>query len=164
MRSASECVRRSHRQCLRRPTHSEAERTCRAVGPTQFTPPHQTRQDGPVSCLVCRCESDDRVRTSNSLLETVLSCRESNSHRRSGRDADKTVLLCLAWLYKYGSVGSMCAYTHSERHLDRFSRFSTAHARDKQTHGQTHRQTDRSNYNGNNSPHLMLRMAMRPSN
>ena len=51
VRSASECVRRSHRQCLRRPTHSDAERTCRSVGPTQFTPPHQTRQDGPV-CVV----------------------------------------------------------------------------------------------------------------
>ena len=50
-RSESECVRRSHRQCLRRPTHSDAERTCRAVGPTQFTPPHQTRQDGPVCVL-----------------------------------------------------------------------------------------------------------------
>jgi len=51
VRSASECVRRSHRQCMCRPTHSVAERTCRAVGPTQFTPPHQTRQDGPV-CVV----------------------------------------------------------------------------------------------------------------
>jgi len=51
VRFASECVRRSHRQCLRRPTHSDAERTCRAVGPTQFTLPHQTRQDGPV-CVV----------------------------------------------------------------------------------------------------------------
>jgi len=49
--SASECVRRSHRQCLRRPTHSDAERICRAVGPTQFTPPHQTRRDGPVSVV-----------------------------------------------------------------------------------------------------------------
>jgi len=28
---------------------------------------------------------------------TVLSCRESNSHRRSGRDTDKTVLSCLVW-------------------------------------------------------------------
>jgi len=149
------------------PTHRRLPSEAASISSAQFTPPHQTRQDGPVSCLVCRCESDDRserVRTSNSLSETVLSCRESNSHRRSGRDADKTVLLCLAWLYKYGSVGSMCAYTHSERHLDRFIRFSTAHARDKQTHVQTHRQTDRSNYNGNNSPHLMLRMAMRPSN
>jgi len=51
VRSASECVRRSHRQCLRRPTHSDAERTCRTVGPTQFTPPQQTRRDGPV-CVV----------------------------------------------------------------------------------------------------------------
>jgi len=51
VRSASECVRRSHRQCLRRPTHSVALHTCRAVGPTQFTPTQQTRQDGPV-CIV----------------------------------------------------------------------------------------------------------------
>ena len=51
VRSASECVRRSHRQCLRRPTHSDAERTCRAVGLTQFAPLHQTRQDGPVSVV-----------------------------------------------------------------------------------------------------------------
>ena len=51
MCSASECVRWSHRQCLRRPTHSDAEHTCRAVGPTQFTPPHQTRQNGPI-CVV----------------------------------------------------------------------------------------------------------------
>jgi len=28
---------------------------------------------------------------------TVLSCRESSSHRRSGRDTDKTVLSCPAW-------------------------------------------------------------------
>ena len=37
------------------------------------------------------------VQTSNFLSATVLSCRESNSHRRSGRDTDKTVLSCLAW-------------------------------------------------------------------
>ena len=55
VRSASECVWRSHRQCLRHPTHSDVKRTCRAVRPTQFTQPHQT-QGGPVSCLVCRCE------------------------------------------------------------------------------------------------------------
>ena len=28
---------------------------------------------------------------------TVLSCRESSSHRRLGRNTDKTVLSCLAW-------------------------------------------------------------------
>jgi len=52
-----------------------------------------------VSRLVCRCELDDcseRVQTSHFLYETVLSCRESNSHRRSGRDTDKTVLSCMA--------------------------------------------------------------------
>jgi len=41
----------NNKQCHRRPTHSDAERTCRAVGPIQFTPPHQTQKDGPV-CVV----------------------------------------------------------------------------------------------------------------
>ena len=47
-----------------------------------------------VSCPVCRCESDERVQTSYFLSATVLSCRESGSHRRSGRDTDKTVFSC----------------------------------------------------------------------
>ena len=49
-----------------------------------------------VSCLVCRCELDDcseRVQTSNFLSATVLSCRESSSHCRSGRDTDKTLVV-----------------------------------------------------------------------
>jgi len=96
-RPVSECVRRSHRQCLRRPTHSDAERTCQAVGPTQFTPPHQTRQDGPVCVVSGAPVWIERVQTSNFLSATVLTCRESNSRRRSGRDSDKTVLSCLAW-------------------------------------------------------------------
>ena len=53
-----------------------------------------------VSCLVPRCELDDcseRVQTSIFLSATVLSRWESNSHRRSGRDTDKTVLSCLVW-------------------------------------------------------------------
>ena len=45
------CVAVRPEVARRRPTHSDVERTCRAVGPTQFTPPHQTRQDGPV-CVV----------------------------------------------------------------------------------------------------------------
>ena len=41
VRSASECVgRRTHCRCDRW-THSDAESTRRAVGQTQFTPPHQ---------------------------------------------------------------------------------------------------------------------------
>ena len=66
----------------------------------QFTPP--ARHDKTVlsvSCLACRCELDNcywRVQTSNFLSATFLSCLESNSHRRSGRDTDKTVLRCLA--------------------------------------------------------------------
>ena len=45
--SASECVgRHRHCRCDRR-THSDAEHICRAVGPTQFTPPDTTQH-----CLV----------------------------------------------------------------------------------------------------------------
>ena len=48
------------------------------------------------SCLFrVWCELDDcseRVQSSNVLSATVLSCRESNSQRRGGRDTDKTVL------------------------------------------------------------------------
>ena len=53
-----------------------------------------------LNAVVCRCELDDcseRVQTSNFLSATVLSCRKSNSYRRSGRDTDKTVLSCPAW-------------------------------------------------------------------
>ena len=43
VRSGSECFWR-RRLCLcDRRTHSDAERTCRAVGPTQFTPPDTTQ-------------------------------------------------------------------------------------------------------------------------
>ena len=62
----------------------------------QFTLP--ARHDKTV--LSASCELDDcseRVQTSNFLSTTVLCCRESNSHRRSGRDTDKTVWSCLAW-------------------------------------------------------------------
>ena len=48
VRSASECVQRSH--CAAR-HRADTERTCLAVGPTQFTPPHQTRQNSRV-CVV----------------------------------------------------------------------------------------------------------------
>jgi len=62
-------------------------------------PPNTTRQSS-LWCLAWRCELDNcywRVSTSHFLSATVLSCRESNSHRRSGRATDKTVLSCLAW-------------------------------------------------------------------
>jgi len=52
-----------------------------------------------VSCLVCRCGLDDcseRVQTF-SVGDGLPSCRESNSHRRSGRGTDRTVSSCLAW-------------------------------------------------------------------
>jgi len=48
VRSASECVRWSHCAARHRP---DTERTCLAVGPTQFIPPRQTRQNSPV-CVV----------------------------------------------------------------------------------------------------------------
>ena len=54
MRSASECVGLlRHCRCDRR-THSDTERTCRAVGPTQFTSPDTTDTDRTVlSCELC---------------------------------------------------------------------------------------------------------------
>ena len=73
MRSASECVRRS--QCAARHT----ERTCRADSIHTATP------DGPVWCELGYCSESERVMS------------ESSSHRRSGRDTDKTVLSCLQW-------------------------------------------------------------------
>ena len=97
MRSASECVQRSHRQCLRCPTHSDAEHTCRADSVHSATP-DATRQ----SCLCrVRCagvdDCSERVRAANFQSATVLSCRESSSHSRGGHDTDATVLSCLAW-------------------------------------------------------------------
>ena len=98
LRSASECVRRSHCADRHTPTLNAL------VGRSRRLNSHRhTRHDRTVlfaSCLVCRCELDDcseRVQTWNFQSATVLSCRESNSHRRSGRDTDKTVLSCLAW-------------------------------------------------------------------
>jgi len=61
--------------------------------------PDMTRQSC-LSCLVCWCKlvhCSERVQTSIFLSATVLSCRKSNSHRRSGRETDKSVLSCLAW-------------------------------------------------------------------
>ena len=51
-----------------------------------------------------------RVQTSDFLSATVLSCRESSSRRRSGRDADKTVLSCLAWRCEL--AGSLAVSSH----------------------------------------------------
>jgi len=94
---------------------------CRADSIHTATP-DTTKQ----SCL-CRfwCELDDcseRVQTSNFLSATVLSCRESNSHRQSGRDTDKTVLSCLAWRCELASTfltcPSICACMHAEAFSD----------------------------------------------
>ena len=69
--------------------------------PNSHRPPDTTRRVLSLSCLLCRCELDDcseRVQTLDFLSAAIMSCcRESNSHRRSGRDTDKTVLSCLAW-------------------------------------------------------------------
>jgi len=84
---------RSHRQYLPRPTPSDAERTCRAVGPTQFT---QTQQDGPV------CVMSGVSLWTGRLLWTCSDFKFSvgDSLELSGiqfTHADKTVLSCLAW-------------------------------------------------------------------
>jgi len=55
----------------------------------------------------------------------------------------------------HGSLGHTCP--HRKRHLDRFSRFTTALGRVEQTNTRL-RNTD------NNRPHLMLCIAMRPNN
>jgi len=53
----------------------------------------------------------ERVQTSNFLSATVLSCRESNSHRRRGCDTDRTRQFCCVWrggvsqLFIFLSVG-----------------------------------------------------------
>jgi len=56
---------------------SYTQRTCLAVGPTQFTPPHQTRQNRRVcvSCLAWRCELGITVTIPQSCVLTVL-CSE----------------------------------------------------------------------------------------
>ena len=66
----------------------------------QLTPPaRQDRTVLSVSCLmVCRCELDDCSERTNFLSAIVLSCRESNSHRRSKRTQTKQFCrVCLAW-------------------------------------------------------------------
>ena len=119
-------VRRCELSRPDRPTSAFCFRVRPAVAPTVPAPPdtpmlnalvgggqadsiHTTTPDTTRRSCLCRvwcadrCEVDDcseRVQTSNYLSATVLSCRESNSRRRSGRDIDKTVLSCLAWRCK----------------------------------------------------------------
>jgi len=71
----------------------DTERTCLVVQPTQFTP------DTTKQCRRCRVWRGgvnwtiaDNVFRLHIFCRRVLSCRESNSHRRSRRDTDKTVL------------------------------------------------------------------------
>ena len=81
-----------------------------------------TRQDKTVlsvSYLVCRCELDDcceREQISNFLSATVLSCQESNSHRRSGRGTDEIVLSCLAWRCERECVSALEMASPRNRH------------------------------------------------
>ena len=85
------------------PTHHhiwhQSSPTCMCCTPrtqssTRIPPDRQDKTVLCVSCLyVCRYVLDDcceRVQTSEFVSVTVLSCRESNSHRRSGRDRDQT--------------------------------------------------------------------------
>jgi len=107
-RSASECFRRSN--CAAGHTSTQTRhRThlsgCRADSIDTATP--ETTKQFCLSCLAWTCELHncyERVQTSTFLSATVLSCRESNSHSRSGRDIDKTVLSCLAWRCELGLI------------------------------------------------------------
>ena len=81
--------------------------------PNLHRPPDTTRQSCLSSCL-CRvwCAGVNwtiAVQTSNFLSATVWSCREFNSHRRSGRDTDKTVLSCLVALVAWYTVKNVGA-------------------------------------------------------
>ena len=53
VRSASECVRRSHCAAGHTPTQTRHRTHLSAVGTTQFTPPQQTRQNSPVCVVSC---------------------------------------------------------------------------------------------------------------
>jgi len=78
-----------------RSLHRPSRRVERVM-PNSHLQPDTTRR----SCLrrVRRCELDDcseRVQTSNFFVGDSLELSgESNSHRRSGRDTDKTVFFC----------------------------------------------------------------------
>jgi len=124
VRSASECVRRSHCAARHTPTQSVLVWLSGRLSSHR----RHTRYDKTVlsvSFLVCRCELDDcseRVQTSNFLSATVLSCRESSSHRQSGHDTDKTVLSCLEWwselAFTFLTCPSICACMHAEAFSD----------------------------------------------
>ena len=95
---------------------------------TRSVMPHQTRhrQDTrhdktvlSVSCLVCRCEFGDcseRVQTPYFLSATVLSCRESNSHRRSRRDKEKTILSCLSRRFELALTDAALVHDNGDFH------------------------------------------------
>ena len=105
MRSASECVRRSH---------SDADQTLKAPvwRSGRLKSHHHTRHYKTVLsvlCLTWRCELDNcyqRVQTSYFPSATVLSCRESNSHHRSGQYTTPTRQLCRVWRGGVNGPGS----------------------------------------------------------
>ena len=62
-------------------THSDAERTCPAVGLTQFTPPHQTRQD----CRACLSTAARQAATpSRPTAHTQRRCTPRKMYTRCG--------------------------------------------------------------------------------
>jgi len=105
VRSASECVRRSH---------SDADQTLKAPvwRSGRLNSHHHTRHYKTVLsvlCLTWRCELDNcyqRVQTSYFPSATVLSCRESNSHHRSGQYTTPTRQLCRVWRGGVNGPGS----------------------------------------------------------
>ena len=101
VRSASECVRgRTGSACAARHTP-----TLNAlVGKSgRLSSHHQSRHDKTVlsvSCLVCRCESDDcsaRVQTSAFLLVTVLSCRDGIHTTEAGATRTRQFCRVCSW-------------------------------------------------------------------
>ena len=89
MRSASECVQRSHCAARHTPT----------LNAVQTITPDTTQTVLSVSCLVCWCELDDcceRVQTSSFLSATVPSCR-GNPVRTAEADATRTRQFSRVW-------------------------------------------------------------------
>jgi len=84
------------------------------VSNAQFTSPARYGKTQPCLCRVW-CDGVNWTialnvfRLPTFLSATVWSCRESNSHRRSVCDTDKTVLSCLTW---------QCELALTQRHAD----------------------------------------------
>ena len=109
--ASRECVRRSHCAARRTPTHNRTHSqfhyvkkykkysTCLAVKPTQFTPPHQTRQNSPVCvCLAWRCEFAStciELRTAFSPLTLLVERQEGHPACRKTEWWCVGVVICL---------------------------------------------------------------------